>query len=63
MTPKALLRLPECVSALSELAQGRFQELIVDKSEQLVETLCFCTGKVYFDLKKFQEKNNYQDCY
>ncbi len=55
MTPKALLRLPECISSLADLAQGRFHEVISDATNQRIQTLCFCTGKVYFDLKKFQE--------
>lgn len=51
-TPKSLLRHPLCVSSLSELATGRFQELIDDASAdpKKIERVILCTGKVYYDL-------------
>lgn len=51
-TPKKLLRYPACVSKLSELATGSFQEVFDDISVKAanVDTLAFCSGKIYYDL-------------
>jgi 2-oxoglutarate dehydrogenase E1 component len=53
MTPKSLLRKPEAVSGLKDLAKGGFQTVIgeVDEIEQkLVKRVVACSGKVYYDL-------------
>jgi 2-oxoglutarate dehydrogenase E1 component len=56
-TPKSLLRHPECISSLDELATGCFREVIDDEyvDVQRVSRLVFCSGKIYFDL--LQRKN------
>ncbi len=52
MTPKQLLRLPACVSALSDCAKGTFQPVIGDSSVDAkgVKRLLLCSGRVYYDL-------------
>src|SRR6185295_5369938 len=53
MSPKSLLRRPEAVSPLEDLASGRFQRVLPDQANldgATVERVLFCTGKVYFDL-------------
>ena len=53
MTPKSLLRKPEAVSSLRELARGGFQTVIgeVDALDpQAVSRIVACSGKVYYDL-------------
>ena len=52
MTPKQLLRLPACVSTLSDCAKGTFQPVIGDNAvdPQGVKKLLLCSGRVYFDL-------------
>src|SRR5207253_3296681 len=54
MTPKSLLRHPEAVSSLDELANGQFNEVLAEArtKEQAakVDRLILCSGKVYFDL-------------
>ncbi len=62
MTPKSLLRHPRCVSTLEEMGpQSHFQEIIDDHAPGLnaerVTRLIFCSGKVYYDLLEFREKN------
>jgi len=58
MTPKSLLRHPECKSSFDSLGQGsEFQRMILDNgpaSEKpaAVQKILFCTGKVYYDLIK-----------
>jgi len=47
-TPKSLLRSPEAVSSLADLATGGFQSLIPDGQGR--EKLVFCSGKVYYEL-------------
>jgi 2-oxoglutarate dehydrogenase E1 component len=53
MTPKSLLRHRHSVSPLTDLTEGRFQNLIDDGSienKAAVERIVLCTGKVFFDL-------------
>ncbi len=53
MTPKSLLRKPEAVSSLKELAKGEFKTVIgeVDGLEPKdVTRVVACSGKVYYDL-------------
>jgi 2-oxoglutarate dehydrogenase E1 component len=49
MTPKSLLRHPEVVSALEELAEGRFQKVIPERVKGARKVL-LTSGKVYYDL-------------
>jgi 2-oxoglutarate dehydrogenase E1 component len=57
-TPKSLLRHPQAVSGLQELAEGRFQRVIPDartaeaRAAKRTTRVLLCTGKVYFDLDK-----------
>jgi 2-oxoglutarate dehydrogenase E1 component len=51
MTPKSLLRHPQAVSPLSDLAQGGFQEVLDDTVDPgQVERILLCSGKIYYDL-------------
>lgn len=58
-TPKKLLRYPKAVSSLDDMAKGRFQELIDDTTinKKEVDTVVFCSGKVYYDILEYKEKN------
>ena len=52
-TPKSLLRHPQCVSSLNELASGtRFLEVMDDHAvePENVRTIIFCWGKFYYEL-------------
>lgn len=55
LTPKSLLRNPLCVSSLSDIEKGGFEEVIADREKDATR-IVFCTGKVYYDLKQHQEK-------
>jgi 2-oxoglutarate dehydrogenase E1 component len=53
MTPKSLLRHPDCGSPLSELETGHFQHIIPDPrplDARAVRRVVFCSGHVYYDL-------------
>jgi 2-oxoglutarate dehydrogenase E1 component len=56
MTPKSLLRHPECVSTEADFAPGTaFREILPDPGAAdpfAIRRLVFCTGKVYYDLIK-----------
>jgi 2-oxoglutarate dehydrogenase E1 component len=59
MTPKSLLRHPECRSSFDEMTpDSQFQRLITDNgpvaavNPSSVKKIIFCTGKVYYDLLK-----------
>ncbi|NCN08435.1 MAG: 2-oxoglutarate dehydrogenase E1 component [Leptospira sp.] len=55
MSPKSMLRLPDASSNISEITAGAFKKIIYDvetvKPEK-IQKLVFCSGKVYYDLKK-----------
>ncbi len=65
MSPKSLLRHPECVSDLSEFETGkRFQEVIDDPSvleAKNVKKVLFCSGKVYYELNNRKKETNRAD--
>jgi 2-oxoglutarate dehydrogenase E1 component len=53
MTPKSLLRHPQCVSTVDDLANGHFEEVIDDtdvKDPKSIAKLILCSGKVYYEL-------------
>ncbi|MDR6495186.1 2-oxoglutarate dehydrogenase E1 component [Paraburkholderia terricola] len=54
MTPKSLLRHPEAVSSLDDLAEGRFNEILAESSTKedasRIDRVILCSGKVYFEL-------------
>lgn len=60
MSPKKLLRHPQATSKLSEMAKGRFQEIIDDTEVKVenVDTLVFCSGKIYYEIMEEREKQN-----
>ncbi len=59
MTPKSLLRHPNCVSTLADFTKGSFEEVIDDSSitkPATVKRVLLCSGKVYYDLLKHNEE-------
>ena len=57
MTPKSLLRLPQCVSTVEELTSAGFQEVLDDPQmrgpgadRRKIKRLILCSGRVYYDL-------------
>ena len=54
LTPKSLLRHPEVLSAKNQFTTGSFLEVIDDENQNhaAVQRLVFCSGKIYYDLKK-----------
>jgi 2-oxoglutarate dehydrogenase E1 component len=66
MTPKSLLRHPEAVSTLDELATGAFREILVDTQVESsrvsnVERVIVSSGKVYFDLLEQRRTSGVDD--
>jgi len=64
MTPKSLLRSEAAVSTTQDFTKGSFHEILegpkpADASK--VERLILCTGKVYYDLQSYREKNGWSD--
>ena len=60
MTPKSLLRHPEVVSALEELAEGRFQKVIPERVKGARKVL-LTSGKVYYDLLQKRKELQAED--
>ncbi len=65
MMPKSLLRHPQSVSPLAELAEGQFQRVIPDARPAAAATktrrVLLCSGKVYFELVEQREKTKRDD--
>ena len=65
MSPKSLLRHPECVSDLKDFEIGnRFQEVMDDPSvlaAKKVRKVLFCSGKIYYELLAKQKADNTTD--
>ena len=64
MTPKSLLRSEAAVSTSEDFIEGEFHEILegpkaADPAK--VERLILCTGKVYYDLQAYREKNAWSD--
>ena len=62
-TPKKLLRYPKAVSSMDELSKGGFQEVLDDQTvnKKEVDTIVFCTGKLYYDILEEKEKSGTGD--
>ena len=58
-TPKSLLRHPKVISTKKDLITGNFLPVIDDDINiKKVKSLVFCSGKFYYDLLDYREKNN-----
>jgi 2-oxoglutarate dehydrogenase E1 component len=62
-TPKSLLRHPQAVSTLDELAHGSFQRVLGDDASDpaKVKRILLCSGKVYYDLAAERRKRKTED--
>ena len=62
-TPKSLLRHPKAVSGIEDFSKGKFMPVIDKNTVDVSKTdrLVFCSGKFYYDLLEFKEKNNIND--
>ncbi len=57
MTPKKLLRFEPCRSPLRALSEDRFHEILrVDTDAPKASRLILCSGKVYYDLDAYRQK-------
>ena len=58
-TPKSLLRHPMVISKIEEFEKGGFKEIIDDPLAlpELVESVVFTSGRLYYDLEKHQVEN------
>jgi 2-oxoglutarate dehydrogenase E1 component len=63
LTPKSLLRHPDVVSSLDELAGGAFHPILPDSEADPAATkrILLCSGRVYYDLRKRREEQNRKD--
>jgi len=58
MSPKSLLRHPAATSRLDEFTSGGFQEILDDPARpEKAERVVFCSGKVYYDLCDYRDRN------
>ncbi|UPT14657.1 2-oxoglutarate dehydrogenase E1 component [Buchnera aphidicola] len=59
-TPKSLLRYPAAFSSLENLINDDFITVIDELSNNLqqIKRVIFCSGKIYYDLLEYRNKNN-----
>lgn len=62
-TPKSLLRHPDVISTVEELASGTFLELMDDPTAEpdLVKKVIFTFGRLYYDLAKYKLEEGISD--
>tara|TARA_X000000950_G_scaffold227085_1_gene274105 strand:+ start:30815 stop:33547 length:2733 start_codon:yes stop_codon:yes gene_type:complete len=61
-TPKSLLRHPKVISSKDDFISGSFKTVIDEnKIPKKIKSLVFCSGKFYYDLLDFKEKNKIED--
>ena len=62
MSPKSLLRHPAAVSRIADFTNGEFQDILDDPAPPPdASRLILCSGKVYYDLADYREKNGIKD--
>lgn len=62
MSPKSLLRHPAATSRIEELTTGVFEEILDDpNAPKNAARLILCSGKVYYDLCDYRDKNKLKD--
>jgi len=62
MSPKSMLRHPECISPIEECTGNhRFLEVIGDSEVKKASRVLFCSGKIYYELNEFRRSNNIKD--
>jgi 2-oxoglutarate dehydrogenase E1 component len=53
LTPKSLLRHPQCTSTLEQCTGGSFQRVIPEtRTTQNTQRILLCSGKIYYELQK-----------
>ena len=61
-SPKSLLRHPKVISTKNDFILGNFMPVIDDNIDsKKVKSLVFCSGKFYYDLLDYREKNKIKD--
>jgi 2-oxoglutarate dehydrogenase E1 component len=64
MAPKSLLRSELATSTATDFTRGCFHEVLegpLPSDSSKVERLILCSGKVYYDLQSYREKNGWSD--
>lgn len=66
MSPKRLLRYPDCVSPIEDFMPGNnFQEVyddkVANKNPKAVKRVLWCSGKIYYELLEKQQADNRTD--
>jgi 2-oxoglutarate dehydrogenase E1 component len=65
MSPKSLLRHPECISTLDDLASGQFDRLLGETDAEIapagVRRVVFCSGKIYYELRRARREQGAHD--
>jgi 2-oxoglutarate dehydrogenase E1 component len=62
MSPKSMLRHPECISKISEVGpKTHFLEVIDDPKIKKAKRVLFCTGKLYYELAEYRTAQKIND--
>lgn len=61
-TPKGLLRHPDCVSPLMDLATGSFHEILDDPTlPKKAKRIIFCSGRIFYEINTMRAKTKTDD--
>ena len=65
MSPKSLLRHPQCISTLEDLATGAFEPVISETDKDIeaasVRRVVLCSGKLYYELRAARRARGIKD--
>jgi len=65
MTPKSLLRHPEAISSLEDLADGAFNTVLAETDDDIdpkqVRRIVLCSGKVYYEIRAKRREMGIKD--
>ncbi len=62
MSPKSMLRHPDCVSNIEECTGNqKFMEVIGDSEVKKASRVLFCSGKLYYELNEYRRANQIKD--
>ncbi|MCA9793306.1 MAG: 2-oxoglutarate dehydrogenase E1 component, partial [Candidatus Eremiobacteraeota bacterium] len=64
MSPKSLLRHPDCVSPLEDFYKGAFRQVMADSSgidRSQVTRVLMCSGKIYYELDRYRQEHSRED--
>jgi 2-oxoglutarate dehydrogenase E1 component len=62
MSPKSMLRHPDCISLIEDFTgKSKFMEVIADSEVKKAKRVLFCSGKIYYELNEYRNTHKIKD--